>query len=48
MKPDIGLEVLLSFKDKGVPYEFNDAQQLLRDFLSEVNLILSKLDNGGN
>ena len=34
-----------SLKDKGVPYEFKDAQQLLNDFLREVNLILSKLNN---
>lgn len=37
-----------SIKDKGLHYEFKDSQQLLRDFLSEVNLILSKLKNGGN
>lgn len=35
-------------KDKGVPYEFENAQQLLTDFLNEVNSILSKLNNGGN
>lgn len=37
-----------SIKDKGVPYEFENAQQLLNDFLNEVNSILSKLNNGGN
>lgn len=36
-----------SIKDKGVPYEFKNAQQLLNDFLSEVNSILCKLDNNG-
>lgn len=33
-----------SIKDKGVPYEFKDASQLLNDFLSEVNSILSKIE----
>ena len=37
-----------SIKDKGVPYEFKDAQQLLNDFLNEVNAILCQLHNGGN
>lgn len=37
-----------SIKDKGVPYEFENAQQLLTDFLNEVNSILSNLNNGGN
>jgi hypothetical protein len=37
-----------SIKDKGIPYEFENAQQLLTDFLNEVNSILSKLNNGGN
>ena len=37
-----------SIKDKGVPYEFENAQQLLNNFLNEVNSILSKLNNGGN
>lgn len=37
-----------SIKDKGVPYEFENAQELLTDFLNEVNSILSKLNNGGN
>ena len=37
-----------SIKDKGVPYEFENAQQLLNDFLNEVNSILSKLNSGGN
>lgn len=36
-----------SMRDKGVPYEFKDAQQLLNDFLNEVNSILSKLNEGG-
>ena len=31
-----------SINDKGVPYQFENAQQLLNDFLSEVNAILSK------
>ncbi len=35
-------------KDKEVPYKFENAQQLLTDFLNEVNSILSKLNNGGN
>ena len=29
-----------SIKDKGIPYEFENAQQLLSDFLNEVNSIL--------
>lgn len=37
-----------SIKDKGAPYEFENAQQLLSDFLNEVNSILCKLNNGGN
>lgn len=37
-----------SIKDKGIPYEFGSAQQLLNDFLNEVNSILNKLNNGGN
>ncbi len=37
-----------SIKDKGVPYEFENAQQLLNDFLKEVNSILCKLNNGSN
>jgi hypothetical protein len=37
-----------SIKDRGIPYEFKDAQQLLTDFLDEVNSILSKLNTGGN
>ncbi|KTC65020.1 Uncharacterised protein (plasmid) [Legionella adelaidensis] len=37
-----------SIKDKGIPYEFESAQQLLNDFLNEVNSIMSKLNNGGN
>ncbi|VEG89926.1 toxin-antitoxin system TumE family protein [Legionella spiritensis] len=37
-----------SIKDKGTPYEFKDAEQLLNDFLNEVNSILNKLNNGGN
>jgi hypothetical protein len=37
-----------SIKDKGAPYEFENAQQLLNDFLNEVNSILSKLHNGDN
>ena len=37
-----------SIKDKGVPYEFENAQQLLNDFLNDVNSILNKLNNGGN
>lgn len=37
-----------SIKDKRIPYEFENAQQLLNDFLNEVNSILSKLNNGGN
>lgn len=28
--------------DKGVPYEFKDAQQLLSDFFEEVDLIMEK------
>ena len=37
-----------SIRDKGVPYEFENAQQLLSDFLKEVNSILCKLNNGGS
>ena len=37
-----------SIKDKGTPYEFESAQQLLHDFLNEVNSILNKLTGGGN
>lgn len=37
-----------AIKDKGVPYEFKNAEQLLNDFLKEVNAILSKLDNGSD
>ena len=35
-------------KDKGRPYEFINAQQLLNDFLNEVNSILNQLNDGGN
>ena len=37
-----------SIKDKGTPYEFKNAQQLLIDFLNEVNSILSKLKDKGS
>lgn len=37
-----------SIKDKGVSYEFENAQQRLNDFFNEVNSILSKLHTGGN
>jgi len=37
-----------SIKDKGIPYEFESAQQLLNDFLNAVNSILCELNNGGN
>ena len=37
-----------SIKDKGIPYEFENAQQLLNDFLNEVNSILNTLHSGGN
>jgi len=37
-----------SIKDKGLPYEFENAQQLLSDFLNDVNSILCTLSNGGN
>ena len=30
--------------DKGVPYEFSTAQQLLNDFLSEVNRIMREVE----
>lgn len=30
-------------KDKGVPYEFKDAQQLLADFFAEVDRVLEEL-----
>lgn len=36
-----------SIKDKGVPYEFENAQQLLNDFLDAVNTVLNKVNNGG-
>lgn len=29
--------------DKGVPYEFKDAQQLLEDFFADVDRVLSKV-----
>ena len=37
-----------SIKDKGTPYEFKNPQQLINDFLNEVNLILFKLNAGDN
>ncbi len=37
-----------SINDKGVPYEFENAHQLLMDFLHEVNSILCKLNTGRN
>ena len=37
-----------SIKDKGRPYEFINAQQLLNDFLKEVNSILNQLNDGDN
>lgn len=37
-----------SINDKGTPYEFESAEQLLNDFFKEVNSILNKLNNGGN
>ena len=36
-----------AIKDKGTPYEFKNAQQLLSDFLNEVNSVLFKLNRGG-
>ena len=38
----------ISINDKGTPYEFESAEQLLNDFLKEVNSILNKLNNGGH
>ena len=35
-----------SMRDKGTPYEFESAEQLLRDFFQEVNSIIQKLNNG--
>lgn len=35
-----------SINDKGTPYEFQSAEQLLRDFFQEVNLIIQQLDHG--
>ena len=35
-----------SINDKGTPYEFESAEQLLRDFFQEVNSIIQKLNNG--
>jgi len=37
-----------SIKDKGKPYDFVNAHQLLNDFLKEVNSILGELNEGGN
>jgi hypothetical protein len=37
-----------SINDKGTPYEFESAEQLLSDFFKAVNSILNKLNNGGN
>lgn len=31
--------------DKGIPYEFKDAQQLLEDFFADVDRILSEINN---
>jgi hypothetical protein len=33
-------------KDKGVPYEFQDAQQLLIDFFEEVDRVLKQVRQG--
>ncbi len=35
-----------SMSDKGTPYEFESAEQLLSDFFKEVNSIIQKLNNG--
>lgn len=35
-----------SIKDKGTPYEFESATQLLCDFFTEVNSIIHNLNNG--
>ncbi|HAU0697354.1 TPA: hypothetical protein JBG70_15645, partial [Legionella pneumophila] len=35
-----------SINDKGTPYEFESAEQLLKDFFQEVNLIIQQLNNG--
>lgn len=35
-----------SIKDKGSPYEFESASQLLSDFFKAVNSIIDKLNNG--
>jgi hypothetical protein len=32
-----------SIKDKGIPYEFSSAQQLLIDFFNEVNRIIAEV-----
>ena len=34
-------------KDKGQPYEFVNAEQLLKDFFDEVTKIIESLDAGG-
>jgi len=35
-----------SINDKGTPYEFDGAEQLLKDFFQEVNAILQQLNIG--
>jgi hypothetical protein len=34
-----------SIKDKGTPYKFESAEQLLKDFFTAVNSIINKLNN---
>jgi hypothetical protein len=36
-----------SAKDQGQPYEFINAEQLLSDFLAEINKIIKMFDGGG-
>jgi hypothetical protein len=32
--------------DKGAPYEFKDAQQLMNDFVADVDRVLSEVKKG--
>ena len=47
MKRDPAIDSLLdlhdSILDQGVPYEFKDAQQLINDFLADVDRILQEV-----
>ncbi|RMD59119.1 hypothetical protein D6833_11970 [Candidatus Parcubacteria bacterium] len=40
---NINQQVIQYSKDKGIPYEFKDADQLLKDFFEDVDRLLQEV-----